>query len=136
MMIVQKQNLKELVKLTLLNILSVKGVLYTHYKNKQKQKGKTMNNWVDNRIEKVEQKDIESNEQVMELADDIFSDYVEAHPEEEDKLQFWNEKENIGNDTELGSELYEYIRNSLEDKSVVYHKNEDEYFGFVEREVA
>jgi hypothetical protein len=31
-----------------------------------------MNNWVDNRIEKVEQKDIESNEQVMELADDIF----------------------------------------------------------------
>ena len=90
-----------------------------------------MNNWVDNRIEKVEQKDIESNEQVMELADDIFSDYVEAHPEEEDKLQFWNEKENIGNDTELGSELYEYIRNSLEDKSVVFHKNEDEYFGFI-----
>jgi hypothetical protein len=41
-MIVSKQNLKELVKLTLLNILSVKGVLYTHYKNKQKQKGKTM----------------------------------------------------------------------------------------------
>jgi hypothetical protein len=40
MMIVSKQNLKELVKLTLLNILSVKGVLYTHYKNKQKQKGK------------------------------------------------------------------------------------------------
>jgi hypothetical protein len=29
-----------------------------------------MNNWVDNRIEKVEQKDIESNEQVMELTDD------------------------------------------------------------------
>jgi hypothetical protein len=44
MMIVQKQNLKELIKLTLLNILSVKGVLYTHYKNKQKQKGKTMEN--------------------------------------------------------------------------------------------
>ena len=42
MMIVQKQNLKEkeLIRLTLLNILSVKGVLYTHYKNKQKQKGK------------------------------------------------------------------------------------------------
>jgi hypothetical protein len=39
MMIVSKQNLKELVKLTLLNILSVKGVLYTHYKNKQ-MKGK------------------------------------------------------------------------------------------------
>jgi hypothetical protein len=84
MMIVQKQNLKELVKLTLLNILSVKGVLYTHYKNKQKQKGRN------------------------------------------------NEK----NDTELGTELYEYIRNSLEDKSVVFHKNENEYFGFVEREVA
>jgi hypothetical protein len=95
-----------------------------------------MNNWVDNRIEKVEQKDIESNEQVMELADDIFSDYVEAHPKEEDKLQFWNEEEDCGNDTELGTELYEYIRNSLEDKSVVFHKNEDEYFGFVEREVA
>jgi hypothetical protein len=27
--------------------------------------------------------------------------------------------------------LYEYIRNSLEDKSDVYHKNEDEYFGFI-----
>jgi hypothetical protein len=39
-MIVSKQNLKELVRLTLLNILSVKGVLYTHYKNKQKQRGK------------------------------------------------------------------------------------------------
>jgi hypothetical protein len=91
---------------------------------------------VDNRIEKVEQKDIESNEQVMELADDIFSDYVEAHPEEEDKLQFWNEEEGCGNDTELGSELYEYIRNSLEDKSDVFHKDEDEYFGFVKEKVA
>ena len=30
-----KQNLTELAKLTLLNILSVKGVIYTHYKNKQ-----------------------------------------------------------------------------------------------------
>jgi hypothetical protein len=39
-MIVQKQNLKELVKSTLLNILSVKGVFYTHYKNKQKRKEK------------------------------------------------------------------------------------------------
>jgi hypothetical protein len=99
-------------------------------------KVKTMNNWVDNKIEKVEQKDIESNEQVMELADDIFSDYVEAHPEEEDKLQFWNEEEDCGNDTELGSELYEYIRNSLEDKSDVFHKDEDEYFGFVKEKVA
>ena len=30
-----KQNLKELARLTLLNILSVQGVIYTHYKNKQ-----------------------------------------------------------------------------------------------------
>jgi len=30
-----EQNLEELVKLTILNILSVKGVIYTHYKNKQ-----------------------------------------------------------------------------------------------------
>ena len=36
-----KKDLKELVKLTLLNILSVQGVIYTHYKNKQlKQRGK------------------------------------------------------------------------------------------------
>ena len=33
-------NLKELAKLTLLNILSVQGVIYTHYKNKQINKGK------------------------------------------------------------------------------------------------
>ena len=36
------KNLKELAKLTLLNILSVQGVIYTHYKNKQlnkKQRG-------------------------------------------------------------------------------------------------
>jgi hypothetical protein len=30
-----KQNLTELARLTLLNILSVQGVIYTHYKNKQ-----------------------------------------------------------------------------------------------------
>ena len=30
-----KIDLKELAKLTLLNILSVQGVIYTHYKNKQ-----------------------------------------------------------------------------------------------------
>ena len=30
-----KDNLEELVKLTILNILSVKGVIYTHYKNKK-----------------------------------------------------------------------------------------------------
>ncbi len=31
------KNLEELVKLTILNILSVKGVIYTHYINKQKE---------------------------------------------------------------------------------------------------
>ena len=36
-------NLKELARLTLLNILSVQGVIYTHYKNKQ-QRGKYENN--------------------------------------------------------------------------------------------
>ena len=35
-----KNNLKELARLTLLNILSVQGVIYTHYKNKQLNKGK------------------------------------------------------------------------------------------------
>ena len=30
-----KKDLKELARLTLLNILSVQGVIYTHYKNKQ-----------------------------------------------------------------------------------------------------
>ena len=30
-----KDNLEELAKLTILNILSVKGVIYTHYKNKK-----------------------------------------------------------------------------------------------------
>ena len=30
-----KINLRELARLTLLNILSVQGVIYTHYKNKQ-----------------------------------------------------------------------------------------------------
>ena len=34
-----KINLTELARLTLLNILSVQGVIYTHYKNKQR-KGK------------------------------------------------------------------------------------------------
>ena len=31
----QKQNLLELKKQTLINILSAKGIIYTHYKNKQ-----------------------------------------------------------------------------------------------------
>ena len=30
-----QQNLRELQRLTLLNILSAKGIIYTHYKNKQ-----------------------------------------------------------------------------------------------------
>ena len=34
------KNLRELARLTLLNILSVQGVIYTHYKNKQRNKGK------------------------------------------------------------------------------------------------
>jgi uncharacterized membrane protein YebE (DUF533 family) len=41
MIVVNKQQyLKELAKITLLNVLSAKGVIYTHYKNKQKRKGK------------------------------------------------------------------------------------------------
>jgi hypothetical protein len=90
-----------------------------------------MNNWVDDKIKQVKQKDIESNEQVMGLADDIFWDYIKAHPQEKSNLVFWNEEEDCGNDTELGTELYDYIRNSLEDKSIVFHKNEDKYFGFI-----
>jgi hypothetical protein len=42
MMIVSKNNkqyLKELMTLTLINILNAKGAVYWHYKNKQKQKG-------------------------------------------------------------------------------------------------
>jgi len=31
-----KMNLRELARLTLLNILSVRGVIYTHYKNKSR----------------------------------------------------------------------------------------------------
>jgi hypothetical protein len=36
----QKQNLDELMKQTLLNILSAKGIIYTYYKNKKLTKGK------------------------------------------------------------------------------------------------
>ena len=39
-----KKNLKELARLTLLNILSVQGVIYTHYKNKQLNKEKKWHN--------------------------------------------------------------------------------------------
>jgi hypothetical protein len=58
----------------------------------------------------------------MELADDIFWDYIKAHPQEKDKLVFWNEEEDCGNDTELGTELYEYIRNSLKIKVLSFIK--------------
>ena len=37
---VGNKNLRELARLTLLNILSVQGVIYTHYKNKQLKKRK------------------------------------------------------------------------------------------------
>ena len=33
---VKKNNIKELQRQTLINILNVKGIIYTHYKNKQK----------------------------------------------------------------------------------------------------
>jgi len=39
-----KQNLEELKKQTLINILSAKGIIYTHYKNKQLKKGKQNDN--------------------------------------------------------------------------------------------
>ena len=32
-------------------------------------------------------------------------------------MVFWNKKENCGNDTELGKELFEYIDNQIEEKS-------------------
>ena len=32
----KKNNIRELQRQTLINILSVKGIIYTHYKNKQK----------------------------------------------------------------------------------------------------
>ena len=37
---IQKQNLKELMRLTLINILNDKGVIYTYYKNQKNQKVK------------------------------------------------------------------------------------------------
>jgi hypothetical protein len=33
---VKKNNIKELQRQTLINILNVKGIIYTHYKNKRK----------------------------------------------------------------------------------------------------
>ena len=43
---VGNKNLRELARLTLLNILSVQGVIYTHYKNKQLNKGKNEYNTI------------------------------------------------------------------------------------------
>ena len=45
-----EQNLKELARLTLLNILSVQGVIYTHYKNKRRYSNPvtTLNRWLKN----------------------------------------------------------------------------------------
>jgi hypothetical protein len=39
----QKQNLDELMKQTLLNILSAKGIIYTYYKNNKLTKGNYAN---------------------------------------------------------------------------------------------
>jgi len=36
MSVVKKNNIRELQRQTLINILNVKGIIYTHYKNKQK----------------------------------------------------------------------------------------------------
>ena len=86
--------------------------------------------WVNNEIDKVKQKDIKYNEQVMELADDIFWDYIKKYPDQQKNLVFWNKEEDCGNDTELGNELYDHIREKLESMSYNFNNNEDNYFGF------
>jgi len=47
-----KYNLRELAKQTLLNILSVKGIIYTYYKNKQlkKNQSKKLDGWAANEL--------------------------------------------------------------------------------------
>jgi hypothetical protein len=40
-----QQNLDELMRQTLLNILSAKGIIYTYYKNKKLTKGKICNTY-------------------------------------------------------------------------------------------
>ena len=40
----QQQNLKELMRLTLINILNAKGVIYTYYKNQQERESYGNNN--------------------------------------------------------------------------------------------
>ena len=47
-----KQNLTELARLTLLNILSVQGVIYTHYKNKQ-QRGNDESKRLNKRVKRM-----------------------------------------------------------------------------------
>ena len=48
----QKQNLKELMRLTLINILNAKGVIYTYYKQQQERENNAhrqthnKNNWL------------------------------------------------------------------------------------------
>jgi hypothetical protein len=39
----QQQNLKELMRLTLINILNAKGVIYTYYKQQQERENETKN---------------------------------------------------------------------------------------------
>jgi len=48
----QKYNLREIAKQTLLNILSVKGVIYTYYRNKQLKENqrKKLNGWATNEL--------------------------------------------------------------------------------------
>tara|TARA_R100000988_G_scaffold99573_1_gene68986 strand:- start:554 stop:844 length:291 start_codon:yes stop_codon:yes gene_type:complete len=84
--------------------------------------------WVNNEIDEVKQKDIKYKQQVMELADDIFWNYIKKYPDQQKNLVFWNKEEDCGNDTELGLELYWHIENSLEDKSYNFNNNEDTYF--------
>ena len=45
----QQQNLKELMRLTLINILNAKGVIYTYYKNQKK--GNNVHNRLQKRID-------------------------------------------------------------------------------------
>ena len=42
-MIVSKQNLKEIMRLTLINILNSRGIIYKHYKNREGNKMKCLN---------------------------------------------------------------------------------------------
>ena len=85
--------------------------------------------WVNNEIDEVKQKDIKYKQQVMELADNIFWNYIKKYPDQQKNLVFWNKEEDCGNDTELGNELYDHIREKLESMSYNFN-NEDNYFGF------